>query len=782
MSDPRGVKATPAQVLAATLSAALVGQLALAQTPPAPTVQTHGWVQLRTANTERTLLAPGLAPLALPGENPTIETGSLHGLDYAIARSEGPEGRLLLLARAPGANAVSLYAGPRRAGDVGEARSVDAVLRPLGANNDRVLVLASRQDDARLCAGGRPLLDARVLVGPAPVLRSVTLNPLRGDLLESALPNAISRNATLSPTAFSPASAGTARVLMTASGGRAGGPVAALTDGAADTAWSVRAHDWVTLRVSTAGEALERVELLAPPAPRSLPRRFTLLFGGEHPSRLEVILPEGARVSPGSVLTVPLVPPVHADCLSLVVTDNGENQAIAEVAVRGPADRLLADLPTLITRLDGAHGDGVAELLTAQGAAAIVPLAAALPTLPELAARRALRVLRSARGADAARALLAAAARAELRAEASALLLRQGDAVLPLLAPALEQTPALAALLPALPGAVATRFGALSTLASGERARWHQVRAMLPPIARQATVDTATASASLEALGASPLAQARALALLSSVAPSGPVAELLATRALAVDASDWRVRYLLLAPLAGSAQGRARVVEAAGGDDADVRAEALRALRLTGATEPSVWEEGLTDEAPRVRAQAVEGAARVESLRPRVDAVARADRWPSVRVAALRALGSDASRAAPLVAAVEDSSPLVVRSAMELLNDRRLLEVAPALMRYAEDPSRNAELRAEAVSVLGNRCEAAMAERLAALFEHQSDPVLPPSEQLVGHAALAALARVNPARMRRAIEGLELNAPARAALDRAVRRACPGAAQAPSSR
>ncbi len=53
-----------------------------------------------------------------------------------------------------------------------------------------------------------------------------------------------------------------------------------------------------------------------------------------------------------------------------------------------------------------------------------------------------------------------------------------------------------------------------------------------------------------------------------------------------------------------------------------------------------------------------------------------------------------------------------------------------------------------------------------------TDPALPPWEQEIGHAALAALARLDPARARSFLERSEANAEARASVDRAARQGC----------
>jgi hypothetical protein len=62
----------------------------------------------------------------------------------------------------------------------------------------------------------------------------------------------------------------------------------------------------------------------------------------------------------------------------------------------------------------------------------------------------------------------------------------------------------------------------------------------------------------------------------------------------------------------------------------------------------------------------------------------------------------------------------------------------------------------------------------------QIDPALPEGEQAVGHAALAALARIDIVRARALLERMEANGAARTALEAAGRDACRDTAPATS--
>ena len=174
-----------------------------------------------------------------------------------------------------------------------------------------------------------------------------------------------------------------------------------------------------------------------------------------------------------------------------------------------------------------------------------------------------------------------------------------------------------------------------------------------------------------------------------------------------------------------------------------------------------------------MRATAAEGLRRVAASRPAlVDRLAH-DPWPSVRAAAAHALAGEGANATALLSALDDASPLTVREVIAALVETPGDSIGARLMSFAEDPRRNPELRSESVLAVAARCEYGMTERLARLFVSASDETLPPPEQAVGHAALAALARVDPARARATLARMQANAFAVAALERATRNACP---------
>jgi HEAT repeat protein len=125
-----------------------------------------------------------------------------------------------------------------------------------------------------------------------------------------------------------------------------------------------------------------------------------------------------------------------------------------------------------------------------------------------------------------------------------------------------------------------------------------------------------------------------------------------------------------------------------------------------------------------------------------------------------------------LLAALEDPSLPVVRASLRALARTPGEGVAAPLVALLDDGRRNPSLRAEAAEALGLRCDRAALEGLEHSVLGLSDPGLPPHEQDLGQAALAALARIDVARARALLARMEGNATAAAAVERAARGGC----------
>jgi hypothetical protein len=269
-------------------------------------------------------------------------------------------------------------------------------------------------------------------------------------------------------------------------------------------------------------------------------------------------------------------------------------------------------------------------------------------------------------------------------------------------------------------------------------------------------------------------AASRALTIAAEAAGSDVrLRGLVAERARAVHAERFEDRYRLLVPLAGDDEGRAIVARVAVEDhDADLRAEAVRALRGSGAAKDTL-ERALRDPMPRVRAEAVSGLAGYAPARAAITDRLAHDRWPSVQRAAAEALAGDEANAPALLAALDAESVMTVRAAIEALSRTPGAQIGARLMSYAESGRNNPELRVEAIDAVAHRCDRPLAERMLALFNRENDPVLPMAEQMVGQRALAAAAHLDPARVRRAMREVQANAFGMAAIARAMRDACP---------
>jgi hypothetical protein len=114
----------------------------------------------------------------------------------------------------------------------------------------------------------------------------------------------------------------------------------------------------------------------------------------------------------------------------------------------------------------------------------------------------------------------------------------------------------------------------------------------------------------------------------------------------------------------------------------------------------------------------------------------------------------------------------VVRAVLTALERTRIDGAGARLVAFARDPRRNPALRIDALGALAARCDRGEAPALEQLVLAQIDGALPEAEQAVGHAALAALARLDLARARALLERMDANSTARTALEAAGRSAC----------
>lgn len=721
------------------------------------------------------LVVPGAPGVTLSASGtPRVERVTVGAGAVLVVRVEGEAPAAALVAGTRGAAPVVLFQGRLRltGEDVGERVATEILVRDLDGDGAADVVLLERREDVRVCGAGLAPVHARAVAPQSLRLVPVVLNPLRGDLYADALPPARAVNAV--------AVTGTERALLPAltfgpgiSGGAPADAPAVLTDRRDETTWRLRDRDVLTATAMTAGVPVERVVLTAPPAPYALPRTFTLLLEPAH-QRVDVTVPAGLVVPPGGRIAVPIVPARAVSCLSLVPTDRSAAAALAlaEVELATPLDRDPNAIEALVRALEGGQGEQAATLLAALGARGVDAVAAALPRLGEQGAHRAIRLLATARTPAAATALVAALGRRDVADEARTALQRFGAAGLDALASVVATDARAADLILVARAPLDARLRAMVGVLTAAPAVWRQARgavlALVGEAARAGAMGTWLALVPAETGPA-----ARALSVATEAATDDAQRAEVAAHARALEPRTFADRFRLLVPLAGDAEGRAAVARVALEDpDADLRAEAVRALRIAGGARETLVR-ALEDPVPRVRAEAAAGLAGQPEGRAALEVRLARDGWPGVRAAAATALAGDGANAPALLAALDDPSVFAVRAVIAALERTPAPAIGPRLMAFAEDLRRNPELRSDALAALANRCERGVSDRLIALFDRQSDPVLPPAEQAVGHAALAALARIDPARARAELRRLEANPLGVAALERAMRNACP---------
>lgn len=686
--------------------------------------------------------------------------------EVLVLRVEGDEGGVALIAGSPTVAPEILFAGPRihRGEDVGDRSETDVLIE--GTAAQPVIFLAERRADVTLCELGMPWINTRAVDPSTMRLAPRPRDPFLG------------MSATASTLGAVPVEPGArvvgVPVLMAQSRVSAGASANAnnaLHDGNPSTVWSGSELDFVVARAVPSTIAIERVVLTAPPSGASLPSVISLVIGAQ---RYQVNVHESLS-QPGARVAVPIVPPRGASCVAMVIQRAAPRatSAVAELTLASALDREADPYAALARMLDGEQGDGAAQALSLGGARGVNAIAAALPTLRAAGARRAVRLLSAMRIPASADALVLAFDRPELADLAREALVRMGDAALEALSHRIVTDARAADLLLVLRGDRSARLRAMLPALDADRVVWRGVRGPLLALLRQASEDEQRAW--LAALPTTARPRLRALATLIEASSAQAVREEAASAGLAVEATDFYQQFLRLSALgAGAAGARALATVVRDAQDADLRHEAARVLStMRGEAERSIVTDALRaalqDRVARVRGAALVGLVSEASTRPLVAQALRGDRWPSVRAAAAELLVSDTPA---LLEALDDLSVLVVRATLTTLERAQGSTIGARLVDFARDPRRNPSLRIESLSTLAARCERAQAPALEQLVLSQIDPALPDGEQAVGHAALAALARIDIVRARALLERMDANAAARTALEAAGRAQC----------
>jgi hypothetical protein len=703
-----------------------------------------------------------------------VERAGLGGrVEALIVRVEGAQPGLAVLVGGASSRVEFVHAGPTitRGEDVSDRSVTDVVTRPR-PDGARQILLGQRRGELSLCGLGAPMVETRALDPVSRRWEPVTVDPLATLAIPERGEGTAIAAVPVDPngrTAGVPALIGQSSLRQ----GALGGPWSELHDGRAETVWTADEGAVAVARVLPGSLPLERVILQAPLHGPALPRALTLIVGAQ---RLEVAIDPSLSRS-GARVAIPLVPARPASCVAIIARGAPltSGAAIAGVSVGSALDRASDPVGELVRALGEAQDDAAVEALAVVGARAVPAIAAALPSLASRGARRAVRLLASHPTPASAEALVGALARDDLDGLARDAVVRLGAVALAPLSLRVATDGRAADVILALRAERLARARALLPALSADPSVWRRARG--PLRALLAECDEAEQRSWLEAARILvPRAALRAAAVLLDASRAEGVRREATTAALAVETDDFSLKFLKLSALGGSPEGVARLaVVVAQERDPDLRFEAVRALgasSIRGEQARAAIERALGDSVPRVRAEALRAMPIDGGARALIAGSLATDRWPRVRAEAAERLAGDARSADALLGALEDPSVAVVQSALAALERTRHVAIAPRLLAFARDPSRNPALRIDALGALGARCDRTEVQGLEALAVSQLDAALPEPEQRVGHAALAALARIEPTRARAVLSRMEANATARSALEVAARGAC----------
>lgn len=581
------------------------------------------------------------------------------------------------------------------------------------------------------------------------------------------------------------------------------GDPGALTDGDLETTWAEGRKgdgrgELVQLDVAE-DVPISAMSFVLRPKKRAIPRgaapsRFWLATSDE---LFSVSLPADAWSKPGASFEIRFDPPLETRCMTIVLDETKAQKDVevtfAELIARTPFDEA-PDPEALVGALagGGTRARAARAMLQRAGERAFVATAERFGDLDEAGRSLALEVLDVAPCRISAPVYLeAAGSGSEGQAHHARDRLRRcgPEAKEPLLR-ALAEGPdparTLAAEILALSAPDAAIAAILAALPESKGKTRIDLRLNL---ARAAASPRAT-EALRESLLDESLSAEAALTLLRSL-PARPellqAAEAAFERALG-PSPDFRARYLLLEPAARLArQGapkplaslREALVDSA---DRHLRARAAEVAEVVPSLAVEVVE-ATRDAEPRVRLAAL-GALGKQASRGQVapqalEAVVHllnGDAWTFVRANAADALavfpqGIEADQA--LGAALADAMPQVRARAVEAIGKRGATSQVELVRQRLEDKREFADVRARAARALGELCDAGSADKLAKLVREGATPLAHVDAQTIAMASIAALGRLKPHDLKEKLaplfsEGAPriLSIAARAALDR----------------
>jgi HEAT repeat protein len=634
-------------------------------------------------------------------------------------------------------------------------------------NEGKVLV-GEQHEDVTLC--GRPTILAPQVLLPD----DLKLHPAKVQRLDPSERDGAARimaqrvEALPTPPGAGPGPAKPVPLLRATAASSAFGLPAALTDGDPETTWAENRGgagkgEFV---VMTAPESVPLVgfDVTIRPAQANpeggvAAREFWLVTDK---SVFLVTMPENAWEHPGARYRVSLPAPVTTGCVALATeTAFGEGHDVrvtfAELSAVPELDT--SNIGVLLGALNGgdARAEAAAAALSAMGPQAFDQVVTAYDRLSPDGRRLALNVIDHAQCAQKSPLYVRAMFSTEPgeRAHARDRIRRCGSEATDALVAGLEQAPERGQPLLASELSLLAPVRAVTVIAPRLLGSSTKRRLLRVAFAQASRSEDAVPSVR-SVLADQALAGTAAIDVLRSLGDRAgtyePEASQLLLR-LTSNNPDFRTRYLLLEPAAVLARTNPAVlafVSRALTSDASPYVR-LRAAQVTRHAELYRAElvRAASDAASRVREAAVQAlATRAASFA--VGAVSerlQKDEWPFVRVAAAQALaqqGPSTLADRSLGEALDDTSVAVRSAVIEALGQRRTLAQAPALRRLLDDEEQPAEVRASAARALGRMCDVPSVNALVPLALALRNPLLDPSKQLLGWAALEALGRIQP--------------------------------------
>jgi HEAT repeat protein len=627
------------------------------------------------------------------------------------------------------------------------------------------VVLGEMREDLRICGQTRTLLTPRVLDPRSMTFRGATMQRLSQDARDDAEPIVASARGG-SPDAP------LARLLFATGASTAIGAPSAMTDGDPATAWSEgRPGDghgeFVTMR-APADVPIARLAIT--PAPTTLPphgaapRTFYLVTDTR---TIAVTLPEDAWMHPGAAYDVPLVEPIRASCVSLVLdkayarpNEPHPEVTIAELTAYSELDHPGATLGEVAKALagGGARADAAKGVLERAGDAGLAAASAAYASLDAAGRALAIDAAIGAGTCEASAPLLLAAMGDrdhEVARKGREKIERCGKRATPALLIALRSADmtarANAARLIASVAPSEAIDPLAGALAQGDGTTRAAVRAALAKASRGASVDKMAALLADEKRA--PDARVEMLRAFSDrlgeiAAPAD------AAIASLMNGATFATRYLLAAPVAalaraGDATASARLRSLIASDaEGPVRAHAAESASGVGGARDALTR-AIDDPSPRVREAALHAITGAKPPVP-VEAIARrlaTDEWTFVRSSAAAALASfapDAKVDDALITALDDRVATVRAEVIAALAAHGVRRAAPAIRAHVVEPREALETRITAVRALAAMCDRDSADALTTIARHGALALATDEDITLSLEATNALGALHP--------------------------------------